>query len=472
MGHRPPGRRPIGRRLADAVETRGLEPVPDEERTARIRGLFPTWMAGNTSVLLLAMGAGLTVAGHLSLAQVLIVAVVAPVVSYGIVGIVSVAGRRGGAPGLALARAVFGTRGNLLPGTVIWVARWGWETINAVTGAYALLTVLRLVTGVGESTALIVAALALFVTGSFVVSGLGRSALLRAGLWAACLFGGFSVLVIARVAATTDWSAVWHRSGGSTAVLVAGIGTIAAGGISWVPSAPDFTRYLPRTASATAMVATTVAGAGLVVTPLVIVGAVLAVGNPGLAAAPDPVAFIGGLLPVWLAVPYLLTAVAGMVLINAMSMYSAGFTAQTLGVRLPRVWAVSLNAAVSLVLGTLIMAVARSFQSTFVSFLTLLSVAFSAWTGVFVADMLRRRAYDPAGLLDVRPTGPYWYRAGFSPGRIAAWALAVGTGLLFTRVAWFDGPLASTWPGRYGLGWVAGIAVGALLGRATHPRSP
>ena len=40
-----------------ALETRGLEPVPDSERTAKTRDLFPTWVGANISVLLLTMGA-------------------------------------------------------------------------------------------------------------------------------------------------------------------------------------------------------------------------------------------------------------------------------------------------------------------------------------------------------------------------------------------------------------------------------
>lgn len=85
-----------------AIETRGLEPVPDSERTGKVRELFPTWVAANISVLLLTMGAGLVVFNGLNIWQVLIVAAVAPIVSYGIVGLISIAGKRGGSPGMAL----------------------------------------------------------------------------------------------------------------------------------------------------------------------------------------------------------------------------------------------------------------------------------------------------------------------------------------------------------------------------------
>lgn len=453
-----------------AIETRGLEPVPDGERTGHVRELFPTWVAANISVLLLTMGAGLIVFNGLNFWQVLVVGIAAPLVSYGIVGLISIAGKRGGSPGMALSRAVFGQRGNLFPGSLIWLARWGWETINAVTGAYAVLTVLDLLFGVKSNTTLIVVTLLLFVAGTFLVSGLGINALRVCSKWSTYLFGAFSVLVLVHLVANTDWSAVFGKPAGSTAMTVAGIGTIAAGGISWVPSGPDFTRYLPRAASGRAMVGSTVGGAGIVVLPMVLMGAVMAVSTPDLASATDPVAFIGQILPMWIAVPYLLIALVGMVLINSMSMYSAGFTAQTLGIKVPRAWAVSVNAVISLVFGFLLMVVATSFIGSFISFLTLLAVAFSAWIGVFGVDMLRRRTYDGEALMDTTRTSAYWYRGGFAWQAMTAWALALLVGLLFTRVDWFTGPLASTWIGRNGLGWAATIVLSAVL-YAVLPRT-
>ncbi|MEU4266976.1 cytosine permease [Streptomyces sp. NPDC026092] len=446
-----------------AVETRGLEPVPDAERTGHVRELFPTWVAANISVLLLTMGAGLIVFNGLNFWQALVVATAAPILSYGIVGLISIAGKRGGSPGMALSRAVFGQRGNLFPGSLIWVARWGWETINAVTGAYAVLTVLDLLFGIESNTALIVITLLLFVACTFLVSGLGINALRVCSKWSTYLFGAFSVLVLVHLVANTDWSAVFDKPAGSTAMMIAGIGTIAAGGISWVPSGPDFTRYLPRTASSKAMVGTTIGGAGIVVLPMVLMGAVMAVATPDLASAQDPVSFIGELLPTWISVPYLLIALIGMLLINSMSMYSAGFTAQTLGIKVSRAAAVSVNAVISLVFGFLLMVVATSFIGSFISFLTLLAVAFSAWIGVFGVDMLRRRSYDGVALMDTGRTSAYWYRGGFAWQAMTAWAVALVAGLLFTKVDWFSGPLASSWIGENGLGWAATIVVSGVL---------
>lgn len=445
------------------METRGLEPVPDNERTGRVRTLFPTWVGANLTVLLLTVGAGLVVFNGLNLWQVLAVAVLASVIGFGLVGLVSVAGSRGGAPGMALSRAVFGQRGNLLPGALTWVARWGWETVNAVTGTYAVLAVLNLLLGVtaGPRTALVT--LLAFVGCSWLLSGLGAGALRVCCTWSAYLFGGVSVLVLVHLIGATDWRSVLDRPAGPPALMIAGVGTLAAGGISWAPSGPDFARYLPRDASGRAMAGAIVGGAGIVYVPMVLMGAVMAVAEPGLAATRDPVAFIGPLLPDWLSVPYLLFVVAGMVLINAMSMYSAGFTAQTLGFSVPRTWAVGVNAAISLFLAASLMLTAAGFLDSFVSFLTLLAVTFSAWIGVFAVDLLRGRTYDPAALLDTTPASAYWYTGGFAVPAVTAWAAGLVTGLLFTGVRWFAGPLATTWTGRHGLGWAATIAVSATL---------
>lgn len=96
--------------------------------------------------------------------------------------------------------------GNLFPVSLIRVARWGWETIDAVTGAYALLTVLDLLFDIKPNTALIVVTLLPFVTATFL-SGLGTRALRVCSTWSAYLFGGFSVLVLGHI----WWSA---RTGG------------------------------------------------------------------------------------------------------------------------------------------------------------------------------------------------------------------------------------------------------------------
>lgn len=244
-----------------AVEQRGIEPVPDHERHGRVRELFPTWVAANISVLLLTMGASLVITNGLNFWQVLIVAAIASVLSFGMVGVLSVSGKWGGAPGAMLSRAAFGVRGNYFPGAILWVARFGWETINAVSGAYAVLTVLKLLFGIEANNVLTVITLLLFVATTFLVSGMGRKALNVCNKYSTYLFSVFSVMVLVYLIAEMPWGKIFSQSAGSTALMIAGIGTIAAGGISWVPTGPDFARYLPHSASGKKIVGTTISGA-------------------------------------------------------------------------------------------------------------------------------------------------------------------------------------------------------------------
>lgn len=110
------------------------------------------------------------------------------------------------------------------------------------------------------------------------------------------------------------------------------------------------------------------------------------------------------------------------------------------------------------------MLVATSFMGSFIAFLSMLAVAFSAWVGVCGADMLRRRKYDAKALLDTTRTSAYRYRGGFARAAVAAWAVGPGAGLLFTTSDRFTGPPASGNPvGEYGLGRVAAIVVSFLL---------
>jgi hypothetical protein len=87
-----------------------------------------------------------------------------------------------------------------------------------------------------------------------------------------------------------------------------------------------------------------------------------------------------------------------------LDIYSSGLALLTLGVRVPR-WAAAAFDGVLMVLGAIyVVFVADSFIGPFMGFLITLGVPIAAWCGVFLADLLLRRApyadrelYQPAG---------------------------------------------------------------------------
>lgn len=452
------------------LETRGIEPVPVDERHGRPAQLFWVWFAANISILGLPLGATLVAEG-LTVWQAVIVAAVGSVGSFAIVGAVSIAGRRGGAPGLTLSRAVFGVRGNVGPTAVSLISRLGWETVNTTTAAFALLSLCTILSGAGAAATdhplLTLACIAVFVLLTVVVSGLGHAVLVSVQRWAAWVFGALNVVVGAFLVATIDWTAVGAATPAPVGAMIAGVGIIAAGtGIGWANASADISRYQAPGVRAGSLVLSAAAGAGIPLVLLISLGSMLAAGDPALADAGDPVAAVRALLPTWMAVPYLIAAFGGLLLSNHLSVYSAGLTTLTLGLRIPRVYAVVVDVVVTFAGAIYFILVADDFYGPFIAFISLLAVPITAWVGVFATDMLRRQHYDPVALMDVRRTSAYWYRGGVEWRAVTAWGAAIVAGYLFVTAGpsdapWFSGPLAGTWFGENGLGWVVTFVVAA-----------
>jgi purine-cytosine permease-like protein len=464
-----------------AIETRGIEPVPSAERTGGPRQLFWVWFAANISILGLPLGATLVALRGMNIWQALLAAAIGSFGSFALVGLISVAGKWGGAPSMTLSRAIFGPRGNHGPTAVSWLSRVGWETVNTATAAYALLALLNIMVGVRPNSVLTVLCLLVFVVLTLVVSGLGHATLIWIQQWATYVFGVLNILVGAFLVAKVNWHAVLHAPAAPTSVVIAGIGVIAAGtGIGWASAGADMARYQHRQVPGGRVVAAASIGAGVPLFLLIGLGGLLSAGDSRLASASDPVSAIQVMLPSWMAVPYLLAAVGGLLLSNNLSVYSAGLTMITLGVRARRVVAVGLDIVLTLAGGIYFMLIAGDFYGPFITFISLLAVPITAWVAVFLADMLFRREYDPRGLMDTTRTSVYWYRGGFRTTALVPWLAGIVVGLLFTTAStsptdvWFSGPLADSWMGSNGLGWVAAFVVAGglylLLGAAAARR--
>ncbi|OEI68821.1 purine-cytosine permease family protein [Curtobacterium sp. ER1/6] len=457
-----------------SIEQRGIEPVPADERNGRPGALFWVWFAANISILGLPLGATLVAFQGLTIWQALLVAVIGAAGSFAVVGVISVAGRRGGAPGLTLSRAVFGVRGNVGPTAVSLLSRLGWETVNTTTAAFVLLSLFAILFGTeGDAKAhpvLTIVAILVFVVATVLVSGLGHAFIVAVQKWATWVFGALNVFVAVFLVLRVDWDVVGSQPAGPVSAMVIGIGTIAAGtGIGWATAGADIARYTRTSVRAGALIAASAAGAGIPLVVLVGLGALVSAGDPTLAQAGDPVAAIRDLLPGWMAIPYLVAAFGGLLLSNHLSVYSASLTTLTLGIAVPRVWAVAVDVVVTTLGAMYFMLVADGFYAPFITFISVLAVPITAWLGVFTADMLRRRWYDPVALLDLRAGGRYWYRGGVAWGALAAWVVAIVVGFLFTAVQVGDadpvfvGAFSASWIGANGLGWIVTFVVAAAV---------
>ena len=469
---------------AGQLETRGIEPVPENECNGNPLQLFWVWFAANISILGLPLGATLVAFHQLAIWQVILVALIGAAGSFAVVGVISIAGRRGRAPSLTLSRAIFGVRGNIGPTLISLMSRVGWETVNTTTAAFVLLALCAIVFGTPtdakNAPLLTLLFIAIFTLLTLSVSGLGHATLLVIQKWATYLFGALNLLVGGFLCATIDWQAVFNTNPAPVSAVIIGIGIMAAGtGIGWANAGADMSRYQHRSVSATQLVASAAWGAGIPLVLLITLGGLLSVGNHDLASATDPIAAIRNMLPAWMAVPYLLSAFGGLLLSNHLSVYSAGLTTLTLGIKIKRVQAVVVD-IVAIFCGSIyFMLYADSFYGPFITFISLTAIPITAWVAIFVVDLIHRQYYSPKDLLDVSPSSFYWYHGGIEWRALGSWALALILGFCFTRVGssdadWFVGPLADSWLGHNGLGWIVTFVVAgglyALLGGAKDRR--
>ncbi len=432
------------------IEANGINVIDESERKGTPAQLFWPWCASNVSVLAVSYGAFVLGFG-LSLAQALFAAVVGAVVSFLLVGLVSIAGKRGSAPTLVLSRAAFGRYGNTLPGVVSYLLLVGWETVLVSLATFATATVFgRLGWGDGNLTKVV----AFLVVAAVIVAAgiLGFDAIMRLQKWLTVAMIAVTLLYIVLTVDHVSMSAAGDlKAGGVSAVLGATVLVMTGFGVGWVNSAADYSRYLPRTASTAGVVGWPTFGGSLPVVILVSYGVLLCASDDKLAQAValDPIGALTTILPTWFLVPFALVAVGGLVSGAVLDIYSSGLTLLTLGLRTPR-WTAAAIDGVLMILGTIyIVWVADSFLGVFMAFLIILGVPMSAWCGVFLADlMLRKRDYDEAKLFDSTASG---YGA--------VNVVAVVVMLLATLVGW--GLVIDTTGAGKGLSWL-GFLLGPL----------
>lgn len=424
------------------VEGNGINVIPENERHGTPRSLFWPWAASSISLLNISIAALLSAFG-MSFIPTAVAGVFGIVLSFFVVGLVSLAGTRASAPTMVISRTAFGVRGNAVPTLVSYLVLVGWEIVIVVTTVLAVNTVFaRLGWPSGGAVEVVV-----FVVAVGVV--------MLAGVFGFRLVTRFqSVVTVVSIAmiiafiALTIGNVNWTSLGRIDRVTVAGfIGAsviaAAAFGLSWSNSGADYSRYLPRSSSGKAIVGWTTFGGSLMPSVLVIYGLMLVTSEPGLAGqlATNPIGALVSLLPTsaLILLLFLLALSLAEMVGGAMDLYSSGLTLLTLGLKVPRAVAAGLDGLL-MTLGSLYLVwFAGSFFGPFESFLIFLGAPLAAWAGAFIADAtLRRQDYSSVDMFDAR--GRYgsvgWPALGsMIAGTFVGWGL-VTSSTSATILAW------------------------------------
>lgn len=389
------------------LEINGPNLISESERRGSARSLLWPWAGANVSLLALSYGSFFLGFG-ISFWQATFAALIGTVGSFFLVGISSLAGKRSNAPTLIMSRAIFGFKGNLLPGFLSYLIFVGWETVLVSLATLATGTVFSRVGGIDLNLALIagfVVAVSLTVFGGV----LGFTVIMRLQKWITLITVVMTVVYIVLTFDEVNWSAVSSIPNGSyqgfIGALIFGITGI---GLGWVNCAADYSRYLPRSVSSKAVVGWTVLGASVVPVILVIYGAALAGSSKELneSIAMDPIGALTNLLPTWFLIPFALVAILGLVGGAILDLYSSGLALVSIGVPIKRHQAAAIDSVIMLTGTIYIVWIADNFFYPFQGFLITLGVPIAVWSAIFVADvLLRKKAYSEKDLFD--PCGIY-----------------------------------------------------------------
>jgi purine-cytosine permease-like protein len=378
------------------LEFNGTNVIAESERSGKASSLFWPWAGANVSLLALSYGSFFLGFG-ISFWQATFAAIIGTVLSFLLVGFSSLAGKKSNAPTMVLSRAVFGVKGNIVPGFMSYLVFVGWETVLVSLATLATGTIFMRIGDIDRNLAMVIG---FVVAVSLTMYGgvLGHQVIMRLQKYLTLVTSIATFIYIVLTFDEVSWEKVSAvPAGNAQAFIGALIFGITGIGLGWVNTAADYSRYLPRNTSSKSVVGWTVLGASIVPIILVIYGAALSGSDPKLseAIAMDPIGALTTLLPTWYLAFFALIAILGLVGGAILDLYSSGLTLLAIGVPIKRHIAALFDGVIMLVGSIYLVWIADNFFYPFQGFLITLGVPIATWSAIFVTDvLLRKRAYS------------------------------------------------------------------------------
>ena len=351
------------------------EPVPAALKTMRLDRVFWSHFSPNlgpggwvTGVLLVHLGLDF----RWGLAAILVGNLVGAVP----VALAATIGPRTGLPQMEASRRALGQAGLRLPAFLNWIYCIGWDAVNNVPAAAALIAFAAF----AHLTPPFWLALGLLAGIQMVASIYGHHVVqaLQKYLGALLLvvFAAIGLLVVSRNGGVPVAA---HPPTIATFVLATAI--LASFNLSWASYSSDYTRYLPADVSPRRVAWLALAGLLGSAVPFQLLG-LLTAGGIGEASPTAVIASLqhaaGLLAPVVLAA-IALSSITG----NSFNDNTASYSLISAGIRIPRIWAAILTASLGYVLAV---AGAGRYADLYTSYLVVTLYWIAPWIGIVLAD--------------------------------------------------------------------------------------
>lgn len=430
------------------IEQRGVDTIPDEERTSGPRDLVSILLGSNLCLGVIIFGwlpASFGLGWWASVTSI----VAGTVVGTAITAPLALVSLRTGTNLSTSSGAQFGVRGRLVGSVVGLLLALGYTALTVWIGGDVMVGVLNRLFGLpvnGISYGVIYGLLATATVAGAVYGYrvlLAMSRVLAIGMTALLVLGVIAYAPHFTTAPLPEAGGYLLGSFWPTWLLAA-VAAGLSGPIAFITLLGDYTRYIsPARHSSRKVLHATWLGltVGLLVPQLF--------GTFTAYAARAALDYAGPLVsasPVWYLVPLLLAATAGSVGNAGLMLYSMGLDLDAILPRASRAQA-TLSVAVVATVCVFVGHYASSAQDAMTSFVLLLTAVGTPWAVVTLIGFARcRGVYDPDALqvFNRRSRGGiYWYRGGWNVPAVVAWAMGALVGLLAVSLPSYEGPLLS-----------------------------
>ena len=449
-----------------AIESAGVEYLPEEARDSSPRNLGAVFLGANLTWTNVVFGAFAILFG-LSFWQTLTSMAVGTALGTLAVLPTSIIGPRTGTNMTVSSGAFFGIRGRFIGSGLALAIALGFAAVTVWTSGDALVAAGHRLLGTPENNTVHAIAYAAVAALMVTVALYGHATIVAMQKVVVPVVGALMIAGVFAFAGAFDPSAGGgdYALGGFWQTWMLCAVLFAAAPLSYGPTIGDYTRRISSTRFSDRQIAVSL-GVGMFIGVLLpsLFGAFTAMtfANPTDSYLDDLVAAS----PAWYVLPIVVISLLGGLSQGVLCVYASGLDLEGLTPRLKRTQTTVITAAVAIVLLYLGVFVFDAVDSV-----TAMTVALNAvitpWVVVLAIGALRNRrgAYDPVDLQAFahgRRGGQYWFTGGWNIPAVLAWVVGGGFGLLAVNTTLYVGPLADI-AGGVDMSTIGSAALAAVI---------
>ena len=448
-----------------AIETRGVEEIPDDERHSGPKNLFMLFIA-------LELTFGVAVVGWIPVAfglgwwSSVTAILVGLAVGNLLLAPMALLGRQTATNGAVSSGAFFGVVGRLIGSALSLLIAIGFYALTVWTAGQAATEALHRLLGTPNSDFILGVSYALVAAVTVLIAVFGHANVLAANRVMIPTAG--ALMLLGFIAFAPQFDAGYHGGqyllGSYWPTWILSAVTMGAVAIEYTPFVNDYTRYVsPRRHSARSVMLSVYFGDFIGLAFAFLFGAYVATTfkDPSAAFAPG----LADNSPTWYLIPILIISIIGSFGQGGTALYGTGLDFSSLIPFLRRVPATLVLSGIGVVfiyVGTFVF----NAVDTVNAFILILVQFTTPWAVICILGYWLRRGYLVPDAVQVfnrgEKGGIYWYWRGINLRSVIPWLVGGGVGMLFCNTSSYIGPFADAFGGVDLSFTLAGVTAGVL----------